>query len=611
MMFLIRFLALSCIAGSAAQAQTNPVIGQFQRLMGEPKDVVGHLINFPWRASLPDALPGFRRVPSPKTIRIASVERPARDHSRWTHWESEDGNAWVDLIRFTESWGGTETLRASRQPHSGYIWENQTLLFSGTGDRSKEALGAAMIAGGGLLLNVGVKLPLEVHWDRPLPDSDRVAFDAALARFQSTLETLARAFLDPAYVSFEPRIAPKPDALPILRMAGFARLWSYVKYNFVYLDRRPELNWDAVLDEYMPRIAAAKDDVEYGRILQRAVALLRDGHTNVYPNSVAPTDAPAIGLEPIQGKAVATLVGTLPELNAIRPGMELIEIDGTPVPTIIERDLDPYISTSTPQDRDLRRMRLLMQGAPGSTMRSKWLSTEGKEIEVTLARNGSKNRDALKYPSHPRYERKQLPGNIAYLSLSDFGNEATATDFEKDFDRIRDAKAWIIDLRYNGGGSSNIGYRVLAHFIDKPVEGSTWRSRQYVPTFEAWGRPQTWYEGDADKIEPAAGPPYQGPVYVLTSPSTCSAAEDFLIPLRMLKRVTIVGEPTCGSTGQPLPFTIYGASARVCTKWDRFPDGTEFVGVGVVPDVKAARTKQDVVSGRDAVLEAAIGLASK
>ena len=85
----------------------------------------------------------------------------------------------------------------------------------------------------------------------------------------------------------------------------------------------------------------------------------------------------------------------------------------------------------------------------------------------------------------------------------------------------------------------------------------------------------------------------RGPVYVLTSPSTCSAAEDFLIPLKMAKRITIVGEPTCGSMGQPLPFSIYGASARVCTKWDRFPDGTEFVGIGVLPDV-SGRSKSGV-----------------
>jgi len=49
---------------------------------------------------------------------------------------------------------------------------------------------------------------------------------------------------------------------------------------------------------------------------------------------------------------------------------------------------------------------------------------------------------------------------------------------------------------------------------------------------------------------------------------------------------------------------------ETCTKWDRFPYGTEFVGNGVVPDVKFARTKRDVVMGRDATLETALELAS-
>jgi carboxyl-terminal processing protease len=196
----------------------------------------------------------------------------------------------------------------------------------------------------------------------------------------------------------------------------------------------------------------------------------------------------------------------------------------------------------------------------------------GKAGEITLTRDRSQHRDAIRFPARPRYEHRPLAGGVEYIGLHDFSDEGTARDFERDLDRLRNAKAWIIDLRYNGGGSSSIGYRVLAHFIDRTAPGSTWRSRQYIPSFEAWGRPQEWHEGEADKVEPAPGAHFQGRVYVLTSPSTCSAAEDFLIPLKMIQRITQVGEPTCGSTGQPLLFTIYGASARVCTKWDRFPD---------------------------------------
>ncbi|HLK62398.1 MAG TPA: S41 family peptidase [Bryobacteraceae bacterium] len=593
-----------------AAAQENPVLSQFERLMGQPKSLAASLVDLPWNAEPPETLPGFQRKPHGQTIRVVSVERPLEGASQWTHWESEDHLAWVDLVRFSTPYGASQLLQTARQPHSGYHWANQLLLFSGTGDLRKEAVGTTLIGSNGTLLNVGLQLPLEVHWDRPLPADDRTAFDATLTRFQSTLEMLARTMLDPAYVSVSPKIEPKPEALPILRMTGFARLWSYVKYNFVYLDQRPDVNWESVLDRYMPRIAAAKDDEEYGRILQQAVALLKDGHTGVFPNAVARQDAPAIVLEPIQGKPVATIVGKLAELSAIQPGMELLSIDGTPVATIIERDLDPYIFSSTVQDRQLRQMRMLLQGAPGSQARTRWRAADGKEVEVTLSRNGSQNRGALQDPSHPRFERKDLDNNVAYIGLSDFNNPAVDKEFEAAFDKLREAKAWIIDLRWNGGGSSGIGNQILAHFIDRPLQGSAQRTRLYNPTFEAWGRPQSWHDFDPDKIEPAAGPHYEGPVYVLTSPNTCSAAEDFLIPLKMAKRITIVGEPTCGSTGQPLQFSIYGATARVCTKWDRFPDGTEFVGVGVLPDVKAARTPQDVVTGRDVVLEKAIELAS-
>jgi C-terminal processing protease CtpA/Prc len=217
----------------------------------------------------------------------------------------------------------------------------------------------------------------------------------------------------------------------------------------------------------------------------------------------------------------------------------------------------------------------------------------------------------LKIPNRPRFDCRELAGGIAYIGLNTFNDPAIDSDFEAKFNELRRAKSWIIDLRYNGGGSSGIGYAILAHFIDAPVEGSRQSTRLYNPTLAARNQAQPWYDWETDTVAPAAEPRYRGPVYVLTSPWTCSAAEDFLIPVRAAKRVTIVGEPSCGSTGQPLEFSIYGATARVCTKWDRFPDGTEFVGVGVVPDIKAAPTKEDVAAGRDAVLETALRLASR
>ena len=98
----------------------------------------------------------------------------------------------------------------------------------------------------------------------------------------------------------------------------------------------------------------------------------------------------------------------------------------------------------------------------------------------------------------------------------------------------------------------------------------------------------------------------------MTSPRTFSAAEDFCLAFDFLKRGTIIGEPTGGSTGQPLFFKLPGGgSARVCTKHDVYPDGKEFVGVGVQPNKLVVPTIADLRANRDTVLEAALAEARR
>lgn len=118
------------------------------------------------------------------------------------------------------------------------------------------------------------------------------------------------------------------------------------------------------------------------------------------------------------------------------------------------------------------------------------------------------------------------------------------------------------------------------------------------------GQSGGWHEGHHDDVAPARNP-FLGPIVVLTSPRTFSAAEDFLVILKAFGRARLVGERTGGSTGQPLSIEGLpaGGTARVCTKRDMFPDGTEFVGVGVIPDVEVRLTVADIAAGRDVVFE--------
>ena len=72
----------------------------------------------------------------------------------------------------------------------------------------------------------------------------------------------------------------------------------------------------------------------------------------------------------------------------------------------------------------------------------------------------------------------------------------------------------------------------------------------------------------------------------------------------MMERGVIIGEPTGGSTGDPVSFALPGGGfGRVSTSANV---GTALVGHGVQPQVLVPRTVEDFLAGRDAALERAV-----
>lgn len=80
---------------------------------------------------------------------------------------------------------------------------------------------------------------------------------------------------------------------------------------------------------------------------------------------------------------------------------------------------------------------------------------------------------------------------------------------------------------------------------------------------------------------------YNGALQILISRNTMSAAEDFTAMFKANKRGTLIGEPTCGSTGTPCMIPLRcGGRAQVVSVGYRLLDGTEFIGTGIMPDVE-------------------------
>ena len=409
------------------------------------------------------------------------------------------------------------------------------------------------------------------------------------------------------------RLLPAIEMSEAERIAGFARLWSEVKYNFAFFDQVPEIDWDEILLEYIPKVQAAKTSVDYYNVLRRCIALLKDGHTSVQGPSDEPVCEPPIQVQAVRNQAVIVQVYPIDTIRSdklkdellaanLKPGDAITHIDGRSIHQILAEGIYPFISASTSQALDLRAYPKLLLGDYGTKVVLDVNELDGANRKVTLTRG------RYRFSRKPNnFECKELEDGIMYVNLPGFGSDNVVKEFDKSFEKIKKARGLILDVRLNTGGSTSHGYAIVSRLVDKSVPGSHWKTRKYIAAYRAWGRDEQWQEGDHSTIEPHKTRHYGGPVVVLAGPETGSAAEDFVVAFQTSNRGKVIGQKTRGSTGQPLTFELPGGGgARICTKRDTYPDGREFVGIGVIPNIEIEPTRQDITEERDVVLEKAL-----
>jgi hypothetical protein len=170
---------------------------------------------------------------------------------------------------------------------------------------------------------------------------------------------------------------------------------------------------------------------------------------------------------------------------------------------------------------------------------------------------------------------KILPHNIGYLKLNSFPDvsicRSTAVSAMASVNR---ADAVIFDLRDNRGGDPEMVMLISAYLFDHP---EYMYSPREAPTERLWTRSPVAGNRLADK-----------PVYVLTSGTTWSGAEQFSYDLKMLKRATLVGEKTRGGAHAGVFYRIddhFGMGIPEVKAVNPFSK-IDWEGVGVEPDVK-------------------------
>jgi len=400
------------------------------------------------------------------------------------------------------------------------------------------------------------------------------------------------------------------------KLAGLALVWSEAKYNFANFDLVPQLDWDAEYRAMITRVMASENTFEYYRLLKAFVAKLEDGHANVYFPNVSEfnrgrSNVPAINYQWIEERLILDYVaGDEFEAAGVKRGDEIIAFNGMPIQEYADTQHRPYVSGSNKAyiDSVVYSWRLLK--GPEGPIELTIKKQAGDVVTVQSSRPDWDTWETLtegREPRAPNFRWKMLPGNIAHVELNSFSNADASQGFADNFDEISKADGIIFDVRKNGGGSSSFGYNVLSRLTQKPFAVSSWRTMNYRPAFRAWGNATDSYDSTGNMESPNPDQYYAGPVAVLSGTNTFSAAEDFLVAFDVMDRGPIIGQASGGSTGQPLGFSLPGGgTARITTKRDTYPDGSDFVGDGVQPDTLAPPTVKAFIERRDLALEAAI-----
>src|SRR5436190_6353111 len=178
---------------------------------------------------------------------------------------------------------------------------------------------------------------------------------------------------------------------------------------------------------------------------------------------------------------------------------------------------------------------------------------------------------------------ERLRGNVGYLELVNFSDfrQQSADTASALLSTLANFDAIILDLRRNSGGNDPMMAFIATYFFDTtPVHVNDIYWRDTNETSQFWT--MAFVPGRRSARQP---------LYILTSASTFSGAEEFCYSLQNLKRALVVGETTGGgahSSRGPQRLTPsftaiipVGRSISPITK-------TNWEGTGVTPDIKTS-----------------------
>jgi carboxyl-terminal processing protease len=390
-------------------------------------------------------------------------------------------------------------------------------------------------------------------------------------------------------------------AMPADRLAVFDDVWTTVRARY-YDPALGGVDWSAWGASLRPLAARAQTQDELYAIMRRLVAPLHDAHTRVYaPGEYADWQRPrylttGISLRELAGALVVARVepNTAAARSGVRVGDELLRVDNEAAAELFARRNAEFTGSSTARAARREALARLFDGPAETSINAVFADERGRTKTVQLKRTWTVRAPAFQV---------RRAGAYAVVSFNTFTPEIALQLTRALHTDLRRARGLVLDLRDNGGGDAEAMTDIASAFL--PAGTSLGRFTDRAGQITSEPQTRTTLLLAADEI---AG--FDGPLVVLVSARTASAAEIFSAALHEHGRARLVGEATCGCVlGVRRRHTLPDGGALDLSELDyRTANGARLEGTGLTPDEMIVPSRRDVIQNRDLVLVRAINL---
>lgn len=235
-----------------------------------------------------------------------------------------------------------------------------------------------------------------------------------------------------------------------------------------------------------------------------------------------------------------------------------------------------------------------------------WVTVAGENVPVfNRPRTANANPGAHASILGQLHEAGQVqwavtPDNIGFLAIYGWSDQHIPALCHQVLEQMRNTRGLIVDVRLNGGGSEDLAAEVAGRFLEK----------EFVYAFSQF-RNGPSHSNLTPKIQRRVSPGgpwrYNRPVILLIGQKCMSSNESFIAMMSGAQQVTVMGDHTCGSSGNPVVIHLPLDMTVSVPRWiDYLPDGAPLDERGFQPQIVFEPSPEAFEGSRDDLLTAAL-----